>query len=203
MLFGSGVAIVGLTMSVSLGPGFLMIACSYLILQWAYAVVVKRVMILDVVVVASGFVLRAYAGGVAIDVEVSPWLILITFLLALFLALARRRHELMTLGTGANIHRITLDDYTVPLIDQMIGIVSAATLTAYMVYTASGEMGGKLRKHHLYVTVPVVVFGIFRYLYLVHRRQEGGDPARLLLKDRPLMLAVILWTALDIVLLYL
>ncbi len=159
-------------------------------------------MVLDVIAVAAGFVLRAYAGGAAIDAPVSPWLVFITFVLALFLVLARRRHELVALGDIAAAHRGALQYYTVRLVDQMITIVAAATLVSYMIYTASGEIEAKLGTHYLYLTVPLVAFGILRYLYLIDEYNEGSDPARLLLKDRPLCLAVLLWIAADVLLLY-
>ena len=159
-------------------------------------------MIVDVISVSLGFVLRAFAGGVAIHVEVSPWLVFITFVLALFLVLARRRHELIALGDDAIAHRSALSAYSVRLVDQMISIVAGATLVGYMIYTASTEVQAKLGTNHLYLTVPFVVFGILRYLYLIDERNEGGDPARALLGDVPLMIAVALWVLTDIALLY-
>jgi 4-hydroxybenzoate polyprenyltransferase len=198
----AGLAIVSLVMSVLLGPAFLLVAVFYVAMQLSYSLFLKRLVIVDVVAIAIGFVLRAFAGGAAIHVEVSPWLVFITFVLALLLALARRRHELIVLGPGASAHRDTLDHYSVRLIDQMISIVAGATLVGYMIYTASPDVERKLHAPYLYVTVPFVVIGILRYLYLIHERQEGGDPARLLLKDRMLLLSVLLWIAADIVLLY-
>ena len=164
-----------------------------------YSLWAKHQVIIDVIAVAIGFVLRAFAGGVAIDVEVSPWLVFITFVLALFLVLARRRHELIALGDDAIAHRSALSEYSVRLVDQMISIVAGATLVSYMIYTASAEVEAKLGTRHLYLTVPFVAFGILRYLYLIDERNEGGDPARALLHDRPLMLAVALWVLTDIV----
>src|SRR5439155_19580095 len=125
----------------------------------------KRIVILDVIAVAAGFVLRAFAGGAAIKVEVSPWLILITFLLAMLLALARRRYEIVILGEGAEAHRSTLGDYSPRLIDQMMTTAAGATLVAYMIYTASPEVEAKLGTRYLYLTVPFAVWGLFRYFY--------------------------------------
>ncbi|MDO8433339.1 MAG: decaprenyl-phosphate phosphoribosyltransferase [Candidatus Binatus sp.] len=197
-----GLGTVALILSILLGPHFLAIAVAYIALQFAYSLWAKGQVVIDVIVVAIGFVMRAFAGGAAIDVTVSPWLAFITFVLALLLVLARRRHELILLGDGADAHRGALSQYSVKLIDQMISIVAAATLVGYMIYTASAEVEAKLGTPHLYLTVPFVAFGILRYLYLIDERNEGGDPARLLLRDRPLMLAVVLWILTDIVLLY-
>jgi hypothetical protein len=133
---------------------------------------------------------------------VSPWLAFITFVLALLLVLGRRRHELVAMGDGAAVHRDALSQYSIRLIDQMIAIVAGATLVSYMIYTASAEVEAKLGTRHLYLTVPFVAFGILRYLYLIDERNEGGDPALLLTRDMPLLLAVTLWIAADILLLY-
>ena len=196
-------AAIAAVLSIALGPGFVGIAALYAALQLAYSLWAKHQVIVDVIAVAFGFVLRAFAGGVAIHVEVSPWLVFITFVLALFLVLARRRHELIALGDDAVAHRSALSHYSVRLVDQMISIVAGATLVSYMIYTASAEVEAKLGTRHLYLTVPFVAFGILRYLYLIDERNEGGDPASELLHDLPLMLAVALWILTDIALLYL
>jgi 4-hydroxybenzoate polyprenyltransferase len=193
---------IAFALSALLGLEFVGIAAIYVAVQFGYSLWAKRIVVADVITVAIGFVLRAYAGGVAIDAEVSPWLIFITFVLALFLVLARRRHELIALGDGAVAHRNALGQYSVRLIDQMISIVAGATLVSYMIYTASVEVEAKLGTSHLYLTVPFVAFGILRYLYLIDEHNEGGDPARLLLSDPQLLAAVVLWIATDIALLY-
>jgi 4-hydroxybenzoate polyprenyltransferase len=189
-------------LSIALGPRFAGIALLYAALQVAYSFWAKHRVVIDVIAVAIGFVLRAFAGGVAIHVEVSVWLVFITFVLALFLVLARRRHELIALGESATAHRGALSEYSVRLVDQMISIVAGATLVSYMIYTASAEVEAKLGTRYLYLTVPFVAFGILRYLYLIDERNEGGDPAQVLLHDRPLLLAVALWILTDIALLY-
>jgi len=189
-------------LSLALGRDVAALNACYLALQYAYSRALKRIVVLDVIVVAVGFIMRAYVGGLAIDVEVSPWLALVTFLLALFLALNRRRQELVTLGGGAAAHRVVLADYTPALLDQMIAPVTAATLVAYMIYSVSPEVTERLGTQWVHLTVPFVVFGMFRYLYLVHRRQAGEDPARVLLADRPLLASVLLWMAANLVLLY-
>jgi 4-hydroxybenzoate polyprenyltransferase len=201
-LFAVALALVSFILSLALGRAFLAIAVLYIALQFAYSLWAKQFVVIDVVAVAIGFVLRAFAGGAAIDAEVSPWLAFITFVLALLLVLGRRRHELVALGDGAALHRDALSQYSIRLIDQMIAIVAGATLVSYMIYTASAEIQTKLGTRHLYLTVPFVAFGILRYLYLIDERNEGGDPARLLTRDMPLLLAVILWIAADILLLY-
>ncbi len=200
--FGAGLAVFALILSIGLGARFVGIGVLYLALQFAYSWWAKRHVVIDVIAVAIGFVLRAFAGGVAIDAEVSPWLAFITFVLALLLVLGRRRHELIAMGDGAAAHRNALAQYSVRLIDQMLAIVAGATLVSYMIYTASAEVEAKLGTRHLYLTVPFVAFGILRYLYLIDERNEGGDPAQLLIRDKPLLLAVVLWIAADIVLLY-
>jgi 4-hydroxybenzoate polyprenyltransferase len=193
---------IALILSIMLGWAFVGIAVLYAVLQGAYSLWAKRVMVVDIITVAIGFVMRAFAGGVAINAEVSPWLTFITFALALLLVLGRRRHELVALGDAASAHRGALEYYSVRLIDQMISIVAGATLVGYMIYTASSEVESKLGTRHLYLTVPFVAFGILRYLYLIAERDEGGDPARMLLSDTPLLISVALWLLADIALLY-
>jgi 4-hydroxybenzoate polyprenyltransferase len=201
-VFAAALGAVALALSIALGAGFVAVAALYIALQFTYSLWAKRHVVLDVIAVAIGFVLRAFAGGVAIDAKVSPWLIFITFVLALLIALSRRRHELIALGDAATAHRGALAHYSVRLIDQMISIVAGATLVSYMIYTASAEVEAKLHTHYLYLTVPFVAFGILRYLYLIDEHNEGGDPARLLTRDRPLLASVVLWIAADVVLLY-
>jgi 4-hydroxybenzoate polyprenyltransferase len=200
--FAFTLAALAIVLSIILGPAFLGIAVLYAALQLFYSLWAKHQVIIDVIAVATGFVLRAFAGGVAIGVEVSPWLVFITFALALFLVLARRRHELIALGDDAIAHRSALSQYSVRLVDQMISIVAGATLVSYMIYAASGEVEAKLGTRHLYLTVLFVAFGMLRYLYLIDEHNEGGDASSALVHDRPLLLAVGLWILTDIVLLY-
>jgi 4-hydroxybenzoate polyprenyltransferase len=195
-------ATIGIVLAFAIGPALAALGLVYVMLQYAYSTLLKRIVIVDVITVATGFILRAYAGGVAIGVEVSPWLALNTFLLALFLVLARRRQEVTSLGAVATLHREALADYSAPLLDQMMSVITAATLVAYMIYTVSPEVTGKLGTSYFHLTVPFVVFGMFRYLYLVHRRHAGDDPARLLLSDGPLLVSVVLWAIADVLLLY-
>lgn len=185
-----------------LTPHFLVVLGAYAVLQVAYSFGLKEVAVVDVMGLAGGFVLRATAGGVAIAVEISPWLIICTFLLALFLGFAKRRHEVTVLEDKAALHRTSLQDYSPYFLDQMIAVVTASTVVAYAIYTVSPEVQGRLGTQHLYLTLPFVLFGIFRYLYLVHQRNEGGNPTRVLLTDRALYLNGILWFATVLWLLY-
>jgi len=158
--------------------------------------------IVDVMVIASGFVLRAVAGAMVINVDISHWLIMCTILLSLFLALCKRRQELESLSQ-AHEHRLILREYSLDFIDQMINVVTPSTLLMYILYSVSPEIQMKLGTSHLYLTVPFVLYGIFRYLYLVHKKGGGGSPATALLTDRPLLICVGLWTATIVGLLYL
>jgi 4-hydroxybenzoate polyprenyltransferase len=171
------------------------VAAGYLALQVLYSTTLKHIVILDVLTIAIGFVLRAVGGAFAIDVEISQWLLVCTILLALFIALAKRRHELVLLADGATGHRPILGEYSAYLLDQMIAVVTASTLVAYIFYTISPETQEKFGTSLLELTIPFPIYGIFRYLYLVHRREGGGSPAELLLTDRPLLACVALWAA--------
>lgn len=182
-------------------PGLAIIGAVYLVANVLYSAWLKKVVIVDVMVISLGFVLRAVAGGLAIDVEVSAWLIICTILLSLFLALCKRRQELALLDSATE-HRGILEEYTIEFLDQMITIVTAATVVAYSSYTLSHDVQEKLGTRHLYLTVPFVIYGIFRYLYLVHRRDMGGSPSEVLLADRPLLLNILLWGVAAVAILY-
>jgi 4-hydroxybenzoate polyprenyltransferase len=179
--------------ALALGPAFALIAAVYLGLLLLYSGPLKQIVILDVLVIAIGFVLRAAAGGVAVDVPISKWLLVCTILLALFLALSKRRHELLLLADEAANHRAILKEYSPYLLDQMIAVVAACTLIGYTFYTMSPETVAKFGTEHLVFTLPFPLYGIFRYLYLVHRKDKGGNPSEVLLTDRPLLLCVALW----------
>jgi len=183
----------GLSLSFWLQTGFGMAAAAYLILQAAYTRVLKHVVILDVMAIAFGFVLRAVAGGLVIGVPISDWLVICTILLALFLGLSKRRHELTLLAAGAAGHRRILEEYDPYLLDQMIAVVAAATLVAYIIYCLSPETAARFGTHWLVLTVPFPIYGLFRYLYIVHRKDGGGNPSEMLLTDRPLLSCVGLW----------
>jgi 4-hydroxybenzoate polyprenyltransferase len=183
-------------------PSFAYVAVTYLVLMVLYSGPLKHIVIIDVLTIAIGFVLRAVAGAKAIDVIISHWLFLCTILLALFIALAKRRHELVLLADGATGHRPILAEYSAHLLDQMIGIVAASTVVAYAFYTISPETVGKFGTASLDLTIPFPLYGIFRYLYLVHRRDGGGSPAELLVNDRPLLASVVCWVLAVVVIVY-
>ncbi|HVO27353.1 MAG TPA: decaprenyl-phosphate phosphoribosyltransferase [Candidatus Margulisiibacteriota bacterium] len=192
----------GLGAALALQLRFGALVVLYFLLQIAYTFWLKEAVILDVMAIAAGFVIRAAAGGVIIAVPVSPWLIICTFLLALFLGFSKRRHELILLEGRATEHRASLKEYSPYFLDQMIAVVTASTVVAYAIWTVSPEIREKLGTEKLYLTIPFVLFGIFRYLYLVHQREEGGNPTQLLLSDRPLLVDVLLWIITAAVLLY-
>lgn len=191
----------GLAGAFALEPGFGLVAAAYLLLNFAYSLGLKRVVILDVMMVAAGFLLRAIAGATVIDVEISHWLMLCTGLLALFLGFVKRRQELALLREGAPTRAI-LREYSLPFLDQMISVVTGATVVAYSLYAFSPEVAQKLGTQHLGLTIPFVLFGIFRYLYLVHQRGEGENPTAVVLTDPPLILDVALWAVAVLVALY-
>jgi len=186
-------AVVALSAAFWLGPSFGVVAVAYVGLLALYSTSLKHVVILDVLTIAIGFVLRAVGGAVAVQVEISHWLLVCTILLALFIALAKRRHEIVLLTDGATEHRKILGEYSAYLLDQMIGVVTASTLISYVFYTISPETQAKFGTAWLGLTIPFPLYGIFRYLYLVHQREGGGSPADLLLTDRPLLACVALW----------
>jgi 4-hydroxybenzoate polyprenyltransferase len=183
----------GLAGALALGWHFFLVAAGYVGLLSLYSGPLKHIVIIDVLVIAFGFVLRAVAGAVAVDVESSHWLLVCTLLLALFVALAKRRHELVNLDEEASRHRPSLREYDTDLLDQMIAIVTASTLIAYVFYTISPETQQRFGTAWLGLTIPFPLYGIFRYLYIVHRRDGSGSPADLLLTDRPLLACVVLW----------
>jgi 4-hydroxybenzoate polyprenyltransferase len=177
----------GLALAFFVGLGVGLAGLAYLALQAVYTPVLKHVAILDVMSISAGFLIRAFAGVVAVGAFISPWLIVCTGLLTLFLGFSKRRHELAVLGDGAVAHRRNLRDYSVEMLDQMMNIMVSATIIAYTMYTF-------LAYNHSYMTasIPFVIYGVFRYLLLVHRN-GGGNPDMLLLQDRPLQITLVLW----------
>ncbi len=194
--------VVALSLSFWLDVRLGLCAAAYLGMNLGYSFGLKHVVILDVLTLALGFVLRALAGGFVIDVPVTEWLLVLTLLLALFLALAKRRHEITSLGQGASSHRAILAEYSPYLIDQMTSVVTASVVTAYAFYTLSPETVAKFGTAKLSWTLPLVLYGIFRYLYLVHQKDRGDSPTDMLLTDRPLLATVALWVALVIAIVY-
>jgi len=185
-----------------LSPAFGLVALAYGALLTAYSVWLKHLVILDVLTVAAGFVLRAVAGAVAVDVEISGWLLICTILIALFLALGKRRHEYRSLTGDAAAHRPILAEYSEGFLDQMISVVTASTVTTYSLYTMSPETVAKFHTRLLPLTLPFVLYGIFRYLYLLYRRDLGGNPSDLLVTDRGLLLDALLWMLTTLAIIY-
>jgi 4-hydroxybenzoate polyprenyltransferase len=192
----------GLAASLAIDVTLLYCACAYLAINLLYTFRLKDVLILDLFSIASGFIIRVAAGGLVIHVPLSNWLLICTTLLSLFLALAKRRHELVLLEEDSANHREVLKEYTPYLLDQMISVVTASTVIAYSLYTLSAETMAKLGTDKLIFTVPFVLYGIFRYLYLMHNKREGGSPENTLLADRPLLYACMLWACTAIIVLY-
>jgi 4-hydroxybenzoate polyprenyltransferase len=172
---------------------FIITAVIYFVLQLAYSTALKHVVILDVFCIAAGFVLRAIGGAEVIDVPFSTWLLFCTMLLSLFLALSKRRHELMLLEDDAIHHRKILFEYSPYLLDQMISVVTASTVITYTLYTVSEDTVRKFGTDRLKYTIPFVLYGIFRYLYLIHQKNEGGSPERVMLNDLPLLVCILLY----------
>ena len=205
---GTAIGVAVLLFAVALGAAFAlgfwfgMVAASYVALFILYTYALKHVVILDVMSIAIGFVLRAVAGGLVIGVPISDWLLVSIVLLALFLGLSKRRHELTMLADGATGHRRILEEYDPYLLDQMIAIVAAATLVVYIIYCASPETAARFGTRWLVLTTPFPIYGIFRYLYLVHRKHGGGSPSDMLLRDRPLLGCVALWGLAVILIIY-
>ena len=195
-------SIVGVSAAFALGSPFGMVATAYLLLLGLYSAWLKHVVIVDVLTIAAGFVLRAIGGVVVVGVEFSHWLLLLMLLGALFLALSKRRAELVTLADDARGHRRILAEYSPYLLDQMISVVTASTLLAYAFYTIDPGTVEKFGTDRLLWTVPFPLYGIFRYLYLVHQREGGGNPSEVLLTDRPILACVALWGAAVILILY-
>lgn len=184
------------------GLDFFLIAAAYLVLQIAYTLKLKHVVILDVGCIAAGFVLRVLAGAAIVNVPVGMWIVICTTLLALFLGFGKRRHEIVLLSEGAGEHRRILEEYSPYYLDQMIAVVTASTVVAYSLYTMDPITVQKLGTDNLPLTIPFVIYGIFRYLYLVHQKEEGGSPSKVLISDKPLLFNIMLWFGTVVTLLY-
>jgi len=193
---------VGLGGCFVVGPRFGATAVAYVVLTIAYSLFLKQIVLLDVVSIALGFVLRATAGVELLRdrsvagaqlIEISPWLLVCAFFLALFLAIGKRRHELAVLEDDASRHRAALGSYNAKLLDQLVAVVTSATVLAYSVYTIAPETVAKFGGRPLYLTIPFVLYGIFRYLYLMYAQDKGGNPSEHLLRDRATLVNVVLW----------
>lgn len=193
LLFGIFLLACVVSLNCVLGGSLWIVLLIYGLLNIGYTLHFKHVVILDIIIVSIGFILRAVAGAVVISVLISKWLLLCTFFLALFLILNKRRAEFVTLGSEAKAHRHILADYSLTLLDQIIAIVAGLTIIAYSLYTMSPMTIEKFHTENLVYTVPFVVFGLFRYLYLVNKKQLGGRPEKIVLSDRSIQISILLW----------
>jgi 4-hydroxybenzoate polyprenyltransferase len=194
--------VAGIAGAYALNQSFMWIVLAYVVINVLYSFILKNVVILDVMTISAGFVLRVIAGAIVINVPTSEWLLICTVLLSLFLGFSKRRHELTMLESHANFHRSVLEHYSPYFLDQMIGIVTASTVMSYALYAISDETIKKFGTNKLIYTVPFVLYGIFRYLYLVHRKVEGGNPTRLALTDLPLLVNIMLWIVTASIIIY-
>jgi 4-hydroxybenzoate polyprenyltransferase len=197
-VLGAATAAVGLALATQLGVAFLLISAIYFTLITGYSLGLKHVVVLDVLIISIGFILRAIAGVEALkplepSMVISPWLLVCTLFLALFLGFSKRRHELHLLAENAGSHRKSLLDYSKEFLDTMISAVTAATVMAYSIYTIWPATVEKFDTPNLIYTVPFVVFGLFRYMYLVMIRNKGGSPSEVLVSDLPIVLDIVLW----------
>lgn len=195
-------AAIALWLSFALDVRFGWTACIYVVQNLAYSLVLKHVVILDVMIVAAGFLLRAIGGAFAIDVSISSWFILCTMLLSLFLGFVKRRQEIVLLAEHAGQHRRILTEYEPKFLDQLISVATAGTLVSYALYAMSPDVIDKAGTPYLYLTIPFVIYGLFRYLYLAYTREGGGDPASTILRDLPLLLNGALWATTLVGILY-
>jgi 4-hydroxybenzoate polyprenyltransferase len=192
--------VAGLALAFALGTSFLLVASLYMLLTASYSIWLKHLVLIDVFGISAGFVLRAVGGAVVIGVPVSPWLYVCTVLVSLFLGLGKRRNELELLEAGAAGHRKNLEEYSLELLDQLILIVASVTIMAYSLYTFSAD--NLPRDHSMMLTIPLVLYGLFRYLYLVRVRHQGGAPEDLLMTDPGLLGTAVTWVALSLIVLY-
>ena len=194
-------AIGSIGIGILIRPTFGYVLIGYLVVQIAYTYFLKHIVLLDVTTIAVGFIMRIAAGASIINVRnFSPWLYIFGGFLALLMILGKRRHELILLGDGAKAHRTVLKEYSVPFLDILISIVTTSCIVSYSLYTFLSE--GLPENSLMILTIPFVVYGMFRYLYLVHIREEGGAPEEILLRDRSLQITLVLWAAVVVLVLY-
>ncbi len=186
-------AVAAMASGAVLGWHFVLVVAVYLLLNIGYSLGLKRVVILDVMIVGMGFVLRVLAGGVAVDVALSRWLLLCTIFVSLFLVLSKRRHELVLLADEAARQRLVLEHYSATFLDQMINVVTASTVVCYALYAVAPETDQKYDTNYLVYTIPLVLFGIFRYLYLTYQSRNPRNPTEAMLRDVPFLVNLALW----------
>ena len=186
-----------------LNYSFALVIAIYLAVCLSYSLKLKDIVILDVILIAAGFVLRAISGALIINVEVSEWLVLCTSMIALLVGFGKRRHELVLLEQVAGNHRRSLNDYSIEFLDSVMNICAGAAVLTYALYTRAEETVARVGSHAMLLTIPFVVYGVFRYLFLIHKRQAGGDPVQLLFRDRPTLFNILLWIAAVCAIIYL
>jgi 4-hydroxybenzoate polyprenyltransferase len=192
---------ISLRCKTELSVGFFYVALSYALLQILYSLALKKAIILDALAIATGFILRMVAGAAVINIAISKWLYICTISLSLFIAFCKRRAEMNALETPES-HRLVLGQYSPYMLDQMISALTALTIMAYTLYTLADETVAKLGSQNMLLTIPFVVYGIFRYLYLVHQKQQGGEPENIILADKPLLINILLWAMIVVIILY-
>lgn len=195
ILFATILIILALSGSYLIDYLFFIVSIMFFFLHNAYTLFLKHIILVDVLTISTNFVIRAIAGCLAISVLVSPWLIICAFLLALFLALGKRRHELVLLGEEAKMHRKILEQYSTEMLEQMISITSGALIISYSLYTFLAD------NIYMMLTIPFAVYGLFRYLFLVHAKNFGGE-TEMIFKDKGMLLSMILWAVLVVLILY-
>lgn len=195
-------ATAGLIGALTLDRVFFAILLSYLIINFAYTIKIKKMVILDIMCISSGFVLRVLAGTELAEVKPSDWLILCTITLSLFLGFSKRRHELVVTGAKALSHRRVLEEYSLSFLDQMIAVATACTVMSYALYTVSPQTVYRFGTRNLVFSIPFVIYGIYRYLYLIHQKNMGGNPTRELVRDLPLLINAFLWALVVVLIIY-
>ncbi len=194
--------ILSIVSSLILNEKFTIIIIFYIVTNILYSFFLKKIVIIDVMVLSLNYVMRVIAGTVAIDVPLTHWLLVLTIFLSLFLGLSKRRHELTTLGITAHEHRASLKEYSPYFLDQMIAVVTASTVCLYSIYTLDATIIARYKTSLLPFTIPFVLYGIFRYLYLIHQKNTGGNPTNTLLNDKPLLIDIALWGLSVILIIY-
>ena len=195
-------AAVALMLAFMMDRTFLLILLAYFVLNLAYSLKIKQVVILDIMFIASGFVLRILAGTALAGVNPSDWLVICTITLSLFLGFSKRRNELVLMGENAGTQRKVLKEYSIHFLDQMISMVTACTVMSYILYTVSPETVGRFGTKNLMFSIPFALFGVFRYLYLIYLKKKMGDPIDLILKDFPFLLNILLWISAVMIIIY-
>ena len=195
-------AAVALMLAFMMDRTFLLILLAYFVLNLAYSLKIKQVVILDIMFIASGFVLRILAGTTLAGVNPSDWLVICTITLSLFLGFSKRRNELVLMGENAGTQRKVLKEYSIHFLDQMISMVTACTVMSYILYTVSPETVGRFGTKNLMFSIPFALFGVFRYLYLIYLKKKMGDPIDLILKDFPFLLNILLWISAVMIIIY-